>query len=291
MTTTDTPNAPPFGTFGPSLWTRARVGRMDLGQKANVSDRRFRRLRRWLRRSRPTLDITHRGLNLRLYPGENVCDLKLVVYGDHPAHAELGRAAEVLKTARVYVDVGANIGIYCLIARSLMPARARLVAFEPDPVTHGKLCQNLAFNGADNVTVINAAVGAREETLTLYMATKNNVGRNTLKPELGGGGKGVSVPVRPLATMLAEEGVTAIDLMKVDVEGFEAEALAPFFDTAPESLWPTYLMLEVVAKAHWNTDLLGLLASCDYDCVFETPDDMHFRRNPASGSHSPESER
>jgi len=284
-------DGPPFGTYKPSLWTRLRIGRMDLGQKAPASDSRFRRMRRWLRRSRPTLDIAHRGLKLRLYPGENVCDLKLAVYGDHPAHEELGRARDILKSAKVYVDVGANIGFYSLIARSLMPAKARLIAFEPDPVTHGKLRQNLAFNAADNVIVINAAVGAREETLTLYMASKNNVGRNTLKPELGGGGQGVSVPVRPLVTMLEEQGVAAIDVMKVDVEGFEAEALTPFFENAPQTMWPTYLMLEIVAKDHWNTDLLGLLSSCGYDCVYETPEDMHFRRSAASGSEPPSSER
>ena len=107
-------------------------------------------------------------------------------------------------------------------------------------------------------------------------------------PDIGGAGEKVDVPVRPLLDILTEQGVDQIDLLKIDVEGFEAEALSPFFDTAPESLWPRDVLIEIVHKDHWKRDLLEQMRTCGYSIFHETPSDLHLRR---ATPETPSSER
>ena len=277
----------PFGTFAPSWVWRLAMGRSDFGQKARPGSKAWiNRRRRWVRAHRPIFDVTYHNIKLRLYPGENSCDRKIVVFGDHAVHGEFDAARPWLETATVLVDIGANIGLYALCARAMMPASARILAFEPDPRTVQKLRQNLAFNIADNVSVINCAVGPTEDHLRLYRSDRN-AGRNSLVADSSDDTRddGQTVQVRPLATVLAEQGVDHIDVLKIDVEGFEADALAPFLETAPPELWPAFIMIETAGREKWSRDLLEMLFQRGYETTFETPRDMHLaRRSPVSGT-------
>lgn len=236
-------------------------------------------MRKLLRRKKPVFDLTHKDLKLRLYPAENQCDLKLTAYGAHPVSEELDRAGTIWQQARTFVDIGANIGLYSLMARRRMSPDARVLSFEPDPRTVRKLRQNLDFNDARNVTVIHGAVGAEDGKMTLFNIAEHNVGRNTLVASLAGSSasKGVTVPVRPLLSYLADEGIDQIDVMKIDVEGFESEVLAPFLENAPRSILPKYLMIEIVAQTHWARDIITMCHELGYETVYETSEDMHLR--------------
>jgi FkbM family methyltransferase len=247
----------------------------------------IRKLRKSLRKAAPIFDLEHRGMKLRLYPAENVCDMKIAVFDDHPVHGEYSVAGDALRKATVFVDIGSNVGIYALFGRAIMPTNSRIIAFEPDPRTVRKLRQNLDFNDASSVTVINAAVGPEETVMKLYSASTKNAGRNTLKQSLAGDSeeRGVDVRVRPLADMLIEEGVSHIDVLKIDVEGFEAAALVPFFKNADPTLWPSYVMIETVASAHWDVDLIALMRERGYETVHETSEDMHLRRYTGAGAN------
>lgn len=281
-------NPEPFGTFRPSWLWRLMIGRSDLGKPAKTARSGVQHLRSRLKRHCPVFDIVHEGVKLRLYPAENLCDRKLVLNGTHSVHEEIETAAPYLSRATVLVDIGANIGLYTLFARKLMPASARIVAFEPHPRTVRKLRQNLDLNGADNVTAINAAVGARNETLSLFISSPTNAGRNTMLQTSDDPGEApaVEVPVRPLLDVLHEQGVDHIDVLKIDVEGFEAEALAPFFDTADPGLLPGYIMIEVKSRDQWQVDLIQKIKSLGYDIAYETEDDMHFVRRDSGAPNT-----
>lgn len=281
----------PFGAYRPSWLWRRRIGRQDIGVPAEVPEERVQRLRSLFQRKRPIFDITHGGVNLRLYPAENLCDRKFSIFGTHPVFDDIALARETLSRAHTVVDIGGNVGLYTLFARREMPADSRILVLEPDPRTVRKLRQNLDFNAADNVTLINVAVGARNETLTLYNASTKNVGRNTLKAHLAeeAEGRGVEVAVRPLIEVLAEQGIDRIDVLKIDVEGFEDQALGPFLETAPRSLLPGYIMIEVKSAPHWGVDLVERLLNLDYMIVHQTEDDMHFARASGGAFETPNS--
>jgi FkbM family methyltransferase len=128
-------------------------------------------------------------------------------------------------TGGVFVDVGANFGWYSCLMSRIAGRRGRVFLFEPEPNNADLLTENLARNGARNCTLFRAAVGSEEATGTLHMAHHSNPGAHTLVAGLYSEGD-ISVPVVTLdGTILPEIGARRIALLKMDIEGFELEAL------------------------------------------------------------------
>ncbi|WP_353953640.1 FkbM family methyltransferase [Knoellia sp. S7-12] len=129
---------------------------------------------------------------------------------------------EVLSKDRpVIVDVGANIGQFSAAVLLFAPT-ASILAIEPDPEIHTRLAANLA--AATSVTTACAAAGARHDILPLGRAVLPVM--STLRRD-GLAGYDivgtVDVEVSPLDDLT--EAVGEVDLLKIDVEGFELEAL------------------------------------------------------------------
>ena len=60
-----------------------------------------------------------------------------------------------------------------------------------------------------------------------------------------------------------------IDSMKIDIEGFEDQALFPFFDESPEKLWPRCIVIEPNSKS-WKIDILKHLETLGYQRTDKT---------------------
>jgi FkbM family methyltransferase len=133
-------------------------------------------------------------------------------------YEEMVFVTHFLRPGDVFVDGGANVGAYTLLASGV--AGARTIAVEPSPSTFGYLRQNVFLNDlATRVTLVNAALGrsAGKLRLTEDLGTENYVCAD------GEAGPSVEVPVTTLDSLVTEASVT---LFKVDVEGFETEVLA-----------------------------------------------------------------
>jgi FkbM family methyltransferase len=117
-----------------------------------------------------------------------------------------------LKKNDVFVDVGANLGHFSILASGI--SKAKVIAIEPIESTVNKLKKNLALNGLlDNVTVFNYGVGDKEEILDF---TTNNNSMNavsTVQTE-----KTIKIQVKTLNELLKNINPTFI---KIDVEGYE----------------------------------------------------------------------
>jgi hypothetical protein len=70
------------------------------------------------------------------------------------------------------------------------------------------------------------------------------------------------VPCRPLLAVLADANIAAIDALKIDIEGAEDLALAPFLRDALPDLLPRIVLLE--ERPDWDTDLYVLLGQRGY---------------------------
>ncbi len=133
--------------------------------------------------------------------------------------------AHLAQASHHIVDVGANSGLFSLLAASLNK-NAVIHAFEPFPGAADLLESNLRANHFTNIRLTRAAAADQPGTLPLYF---NDALRLTQGASLRNWdyvtGK-VDVPVIRLDDYLAERGIDSIDLLKVDVEGAEPEVLA-----------------------------------------------------------------
>lgn len=135
--------------------------------------------------------------------------------GTYEADKQRAFAAHLHPGLTVY-DVGANVGFYSLIASRVGGA---VVAFEPVPRNLNFLRRHLELNGAANARVVAAAVGAANGTVHFDFGAHPSCGRVACSGNL-------EVAMVSLDQLLAEGSVPEPDLIKIDVEGAEADVLA-----------------------------------------------------------------
>jgi FkbM family methyltransferase len=131
------------------------------------------------------------------------------------------RLQKIVKPGDVVLDVGANIGTDT--KRSLLLGAAMVVAIEPEPLTLECLRRNLAAEIRDGrVAVVPKGAWDREDTLTLHVDEANAGGSSFLWPT---GGPAVLVPLATIDSMVAELKLPKVDVIKMDIEGAEKNAL------------------------------------------------------------------
>jgi FkbM family methyltransferase len=129
----------------------------------------------------------------------------------------------------VVVDGGANLGFWTLVAAGFVGSRGRVYAFEPHPLTFGKLQASVTASGTvDTCQLAEAALGAQDASASIFTVVDNPSGacasfhRNTecSWDEV------TQVPVRSLDSYFKEYGEPSrLDLVKLDLEGSELAAL------------------------------------------------------------------
>jgi FkbM family methyltransferase len=122
-------------------------------------------------------------------------------------------------------DIGANNGSTALELTRRFPL-ARIFSFEPHPTTYAQLSAATAAH--PQVRTINSAVGAASGTLPMTVYTDSRV--NTLKPDFHTLGRfqptsPIDVPVTTVDAFCAQHAIHAIDLLKIDTEGFDLMVL------------------------------------------------------------------
>ena len=126
----------------------------------------------------------------------------------------------------LFVDIGANFGLFSCQVAVHNPA-VKVIAVEPNYKIIGRLLRNLDLNGIEpNVQVLNMAVSARNQLVTMAQPASDNIG--TTQTVAGIGSAGLSVMSRPLADILDEVGVISVKLLKIDIEGNEFDILEGF---------------------------------------------------------------
>lgn len=163
-----------------------------------------------------------------------------------------------------FVDVGANAGIYSLWAARAGGPGARVLAIEANPAMADRLAFNLTASGlADRVTIARKAVGEETGTATLTLDARNLGGSSLRAATVSATGETVTVPMQPLAEIVRDAGLATIDILKIDIEGWEPQALLPFFATADQALWPRHLIVEHSPQL-WDQDLGATLVDLGY---------------------------
>ena len=132
---------------------------------------------------------------------------------------ELPYLEEVLSQGKVFVDVGANFGVYTLVASRLVGATGKVIALEPTAQSFETLRQNIALNHFSNVRAFQVALTQSSGKAWLYHGwdpVSNSLGKDPLSSD-----EGEEVQTESLDNLLEDNGIGRVDVIKVDVEGAE----------------------------------------------------------------------
>jgi len=129
---------------------------------------------------------------------------------------------EACQPGMTFLDVGANVGYYTALAIPRL-GMGRIIALEPDPESFRYLQQTVAANGRSNTICLQKGAAAEKGTLMLF-ASDSNRGDNRLYANEFPGTK-TQVEVTTIDGLLKELQIPSLDLVKIDVQGFEGHVL------------------------------------------------------------------
>ena len=176
------------------------------------------------------LTQTSRGVRLILDTRDIIMTPIVLLHGEW--EPETSRALlDILRPGMNFVDVGANMGYFTSLAGLALRGGGQVWAFEPDPVSHEFLADNVALNWLfENIRLERKGVYSRSTTLTLFKREKY-VGNTSL-------GQADADDLARIMDRQTPHGVEVvslddyflplgqrIDLMKIDVEGAEPHVI------------------------------------------------------------------
>lgn len=167
------------------------------------------------------------------------------------------------------VDVGANVGVFALY-QAIRKKAKRIISFEPAPTVFPRLITNLKLNGISNVQPLNTAVGDSCGTVRFIerpMSINCRVVRN--EEEKGF----VEIPCVTLDWVLSH--IPKIDLLKVDVEGFETEV----FKGAEETLRRTERIVVELTGDRNRKEVDDVLRLSGFELTTQNADMFFYRRH------------
>ena len=134
----------------------------------------------------------------------------------------------MLRPGQVAIDIGANVGMHSVIMANRVGPTGHVVVFEPDPHPMGRLRRNMALNGIDWVTTVEAAVSARSETRTFYLhddTIGNFANASLVAANVGKQTASVEMQVVSIDEWMRDNPLPRVDVVKLLAQGEEYNAL------------------------------------------------------------------
>ncbi|ABW02294.1 FkbM family methyltransferase [Caldivirga maquilingensis] len=179
----------------------------------------------------------------------------------------------------IVLDVGAYVGIYSLWAAKLIGNGGFVVSFEPNPLAYQWLVRNIEVNGVSNIHAIPLALGDYIGRSRLYVALRNIEASSFIQNHITrnptgdlGIARSFTVPIITLDAFIRHSramigrAIDHIDLVKIDVEGYEARVLRG----AQEALNKGFIsrfVIEVHIDQVKTMDIISMLKGYDYRAV------------------------
>ncbi|MDG1183028.1 MAG: FkbM family methyltransferase [Tateyamaria sp.] len=180
------------------------------------------------------LDVKRMDCAFRIEGSNNLIEYGLLL---HPGYnkPEIDFLCSDLGSGKVAVDIGSNVGLY---AQPLARTGSRVIAVDANPSMIKRLNFNAKSSGLDTLDIVHAAVGDGDGMASLEIHRNDVAIVNIVESPMG------SVPIRTLADILKSLSVTRVDALKIDIEGHEDAALAPFLASACEDMIPDRIVIE-----------------------------------------------
>ena len=260
MTPDDEPSPAPFGALAPNA---AQAAVISLAQRTRLKRGAFRpmlsRLVNLLRAG--PVDVEYQGASFRFYHQASATERGALFNPDYNLE-ELEFLRKHTPSGGVFVDVGANVGTYAMVLARHVGARGKVIAIEPHPITFARLSFNNAASRFTQVNLVAAAAGPADGELMIE-TDGDNLGASHIVTGTAAS-DAIKVPSWRLERILGEAGVSKVDALKIDVEGFEDRVLTGFFADAPVSLWPRAVVIEHLSRDEWQQDCIADMLARGY---------------------------
>jgi FkbM family methyltransferase len=158
---------------------------------------------------------------------------------------------QVLKPGDTFIDIGAHIGYYSLLAAILVGDSGRVISIEPDSVNVNWIQEHIALNQFSQMQVIPTVLGAETKEVEFFFNSDNDGGHalwdvgmhshNTIsrdRPQI------LTLPMTTLDEVLRNQSLTGIKLIKIDAEGAEYQVLQGALQTISTYQVP-YIICEI----------------------------------------------
>lgn len=215
-----------------------------------------------------TLDVVFRGCRYRLYDDENLIEDGILVRKDYN-HEELDFLLEGSPPEAHFLDIGSNIGLYALPMAKSCPS-GMVLAIDANQKMARRLAWNADANGFHHLVIEAVAVGKQEGLCDLEIRGGDQA-IVAVKEKPGG-----AIPVKPLTALVAHHGITRIWGLKIDIEGHEDDALVPFFNDVPKTLWPKRIVIEHLKGGEDYPGCAAAFERCGYRRVGQTRNNSMF---------------
>ena len=183
------------------------------------------------------IDVEFRDCRYRIEGQNNLAEYGLLLHPGFNAE-EIDFLLGGLSEGGVAVDIGANIGLYSLPLASRVGPTGRVISIDANPGMIRRLTENAKHSHLDQVTPVCVAVGGHEAMIDLYIQKDDVAIVNVVESTTG------KLPMRPLKSILADCGISRVDVMKIDIEGYEDAALVPYFNDVDEPMRPQRIVIE-----------------------------------------------
>jgi FkbM family methyltransferase len=138
-----------------------------------------------------------------------------------------------LKRGYTFLDIGAHIGYFSLLAAILVGDTGQVMAFEPEGSNFEHLQRHVLLNGCCNVKTFQLALGKRDSTADFYINHDNDgghalwdVGSHDFNVKSRRNPTVCQIDLRKLDTVLVSQTAGSIKVIKIDAEGCEHDILS-----------------------------------------------------------------
>jgi FkbM family methyltransferase len=213
--------------------------------------------------------VTFRGVKL----SASTRDITIVpgLVGGFYEKIELDVFERLASLSKTIIDVGANIGLYSCLAAAHASGNSKIVAFEPIKENLEYLRRNIDQNGqSSRVAVEGQAVGESTGELEIFLATGCIGTHSPSSKNVLGSQDAVWVPMVTLDAYAAEKLNGPVDLLKVDVEGYEGSVLRGAAETLKRdkpTLFVEFVPFHLTNCNFSPADFIDIVFS-SYDNVF-----------------------
>lgn len=210
------------------------------------------------------------------YP-DNSLYSTLVLYSTFPEYGEMTMVEKLLKEDDIFLDVGANIGVYSLIAASKITS-GKIYAFEPSVNCLPNLYENISLNQiGDRVQVIEKVVSDKTGFLDFDISSVSDYNHISYsKNRYSNSEKAImKLPSIALDDFILENKIPHIKLIKIDVEGTELLVLRGL----QKSLKSQLVDILIVEVSGWTSkrfafspkEVFKFLKECDFNLYYFDP--------------------